>query len=86
MRWIAAQRGMAGNLGRLGCGLWVSRESVSRLPDKSTAVGRGAGGWFNSIFSAVGHVAKLALSPKTPANPSTNAPSPASGSCQKAPQ
>ena len=84
MRWIAAQRGMAGNLLRLGPGFLVSRKSVGRLQDKSTAVGRGAGGWFYCAFSAIGHAAKLALSPEAPAKPSANAPSPASDTRWKA--
>jgi len=75
MSLIAVPRGMAGIIARSRRGLQVSGKPASRLPDKSTAVGWGACGWFCLVFSAVGQTIKLALSSKTPIKPSENAPS-----------
>ena len=45
------------------------------LPDKSTAVGRGACGCLLEVFSAARHVAKTALSLKTSMKAPIHAPS-----------
>jgi len=50
-------------------------EGEVRWPDKSTAVGVGAGDWNNSIISAVAHSALLALQPVYPIISIQNAPS-----------
>jgi hypothetical protein len=50
-------------------------EGEVRWPDKSTAVGVGAGDWNNAIFSAVAHSALLALQPVYPIISMKNAPS-----------
>jgi hypothetical protein len=54
-----------------------ARNQNARLggPDKSTAVGRGACGWFYSVLSAALNLTKTALWEGTPGKPSENAPS-----------
>jgi hypothetical protein len=57
-------------------GLKAEREEgVGGWPDKSTAVGVGAGDWNNSIILAVAHSALLALKPVYPIISMQNAPS-----------
>lgn len=58
-------------------------EGVVRWPDKSTAVGVGAGDWKNSIISAVAQNALLALQAVYPIISMHNAPStpPAIANC-----
>lgn len=50
------------------------KERVVRWPDKSTAVGVGAGDWNNSIISAVAHNTLLAPQPVYPIISTQNAP------------
>jgi len=86
MSRIAVPRDLAGNIACSGGGLEASGKPASRLPDKSTAVGWGACGWFHCVFSAAGHGAKLALPSKISINPSINAPPLAFLACRRTPQ
>jgi hypothetical protein len=86
MRLIAAARGMAGNVVCSVGGLRASRKPAIRLPDKSTAVGCGAGGWFYYVIGAAHYAAQQAPSQKMLAKPSKSAPSPAFRAGQRTPQ
>ena len=76
MSAIGILRGLSWAIAEPAVGQGEQRQPANRRPDKSTAVGRGACGWFYWVFSAALEIAQPSLSPEMAMISTIREPSP----------